>query len=55
MDGGMFAIVNFTPGEYLLYSKHSGGKFAIWKVYYTTPERVITVYFCRGNDICCYR
>ena len=70
MDGGMFAIVNFPPGEYLLYSqvsggkvyyianiprgdvyyivnipgegllysKHSGGRFAMRKVYYTTPD-----------------
>jgi hypothetical protein len=26
MDGGMFAVVNSPPGEYLLYSQVSGGK-----------------------------
>ena len=33
--GNVCYIVNFPPREYLLYSK---GKFAMQKVYYTTPE-----------------
>ena len=58
--GNVCYIVNFPPGDYLLYSKvsggkvyyianipkgnvyyivskHSGGRFAIRKIYYTTP------------------
>ena len=47
--GNVCYILNFFPGEYLLYSKVSGekvyyivniprGRFAMRKVYYTTPE-----------------
>jgi hypothetical protein len=48
--GNVCYIVNFPSGEYLLYSKVSGrkvyyianiprgGRFAMRKVYYTTPE-----------------
>ena len=75
MDGGMFAIiVNFPPGEYLLYSKvsggkvyyianvpkrnvyrkHSGGRFAMRKVYYTTTEFDDTQLYCVSVfQICC--
>jgi hypothetical protein len=60
--GNVYYIVNFPPGEYLLYSKvsggkvyyianiprgnvlyskHSGGRFAMRKVYYT--KRIICI------------
>ena len=49
--GNVCYLVNFPPGEYLLYSKvsagegllyskHSGGRFAMRKVYYTTPALI---------------
>jgi hypothetical protein len=34
-DAGV--IVDYPPPEDLLYRKHSGGRFAMRKVYYTTP------------------
>ena len=56
--GNACYIVNFPPGEYLLYSKvsggkvyyiatilrgNSGGRFAMRKVYYTTPAHNMQV------------
>jgi hypothetical protein len=52
MDGGMFAVVNFPPGEYLLYSQVSGGK-----VYYIANIPRGNVYYIvniPGECLICY-
>ena len=33
-------IANIPRGN-VYYSKHSGGRFVMWKVYYTTPALVL--------------
>jgi hypothetical protein len=40
--GKVYYIANIPRGNvyYILYSKHSGGRFAMRKVYYTTPELI---------------
>jgi hypothetical protein len=41
--GNVCYIVNFPQGEYLLVKyprEHSGGRFAMRKVYYTTPDSI---------------
>ena len=38
---GRFTISKYSEGLCLLYSKHSGGRFAMRKVYYTTPEHCL--------------
>ena len=49
--GNACYIVNFPPREYLLYGKVSGGRFAMRKVYYTTPVLEPTIDRTRGEHV----